>query len=332
MATRAAPTTFTGTERIVVLHGKEPFLRTAYLTALRSALSQHIGGEVSVVRFDGDSAQLADVLDEVRSMGLMDPHKLVVVDDAEEFVSRHRSALERFAASPPDTGSLVFRSEAWNKGNLDKLIAKVGHIISCEPISAEAAATWAINRARKQHKVTLDRPTATLLVEHVGCDLYRLDSEIGKLAVGVPIDGTITTRHVQQMSARFSEEKAWEIQSALLSGSARHALSKLHEITQLAQNEAIVVLFAMSDLTRKLAHASAMLADHVAEAAICKSLRIWPADRQRPFIAAARKLGVRRSAALLRAVVAIDAGAKSGLGDFDSNVERFCVQFTDALR
>ena len=49
-----------------------------HFEALRGALeAEH--GEVDTIQFDGQKASLADVLDELRSLALLQRHKLVVV-------------------------------------------------------------------------------------------------------------------------------------------------------------------------------------------------------------------------------------------------------------
>src|SRR5689334_6421379 len=104
--------------RILVLYGPEEMQKRQALADLRAALAGK-DGEVETVNFDGKSAALADVFDELRSMSLMQNPKIVLVDDADVFVTAHREPLERYAANPSDTATLVLRSTKWNKGNLD---------------------------------------------------------------------------------------------------------------------------------------------------------------------------------------------------------------------
>lgn len=331
-AKSAAASSFRGDEKIVVLCGKEEFLRSLLMRQLRDALQDKSGGDVETVRFDGSSATLADVLDEARSMGLMQQHKIVLVDEADEFVKKYRDALERYAAGPEPSATLILRSETWHAGNLDKAIAKVGGVIKCEQLSPADAQKWITTDAAPRYSVKIAPPAAALLIQHMGTDLGRLDTELGKLAVSLPVGGTIEPKHVEAMVGRNSEEAAWEIQSALLSGDAAQAIGKLEELIELARHPEPLLMFAVSDLARKLHHAAAMVAQKANDFTICKELRIWPRERQGPFMKAARKLGVNRAAALLAAIVDADRRSKSGLGDFRLNLERFCVQFTQALR
>src|SRR5688572_30933301 len=92
----ALAASFAGDEKFVVLHGPEAFLQGELTGRLRRAIEEH-AGEVETVHFDGQRAPLADVLDELRSFGLMQQHKLVAVSDADDFVKNHRDALGRYA-------------------------------------------------------------------------------------------------------------------------------------------------------------------------------------------------------------------------------------------
>ena len=127
---RSKPQTVTMTAdmRFVVLQGPEPMLKRLRLDQLREAL-EAVHGDIDPIKLDGRQVQLADVFDEVRGYSLMQSYKLVVVQQAEDFVKAHRAALERYAEDPVDHATLVLVADTWHKGNLDKKIAKVGAVV-----------------------------------------------------------------------------------------------------------------------------------------------------------------------------------------------------------
>jgi len=93
MARRSGSSSSSGAVRlaagmpVVILYGKDDFLRQQYTSQLKHELDEVHGSDgVQVVRFDGATAQVADILDECRSMGLMTAHKLVIVDSADELL------------------------------------------------------------------------------------------------------------------------------------------------------------------------------------------------------------------------------------------------------
>jgi len=80
--------------RILILHGKDEFLRAMHTDAARAALAGR-GIEADVVRYDGASASLADILDDCRSPGLLAGHRMVIVDNAEALVADKADASSR---------------------------------------------------------------------------------------------------------------------------------------------------------------------------------------------------------------------------------------------
>jgi DNA polymerase-3 subunit delta len=311
--------------RMCVLHGQEEMVKRQRLDELRIALlAKH--GEVETLLFDGKTASLADVLDELRSYGLMQQHKVVIVDDADVFVTQHREALERYAASPVDNGVLVLRSVKWNKGNLDKAIAKVGFVEKCDPLKPAAASSWVVKQAKEKYGRKIDPPAASLLVERLGSDLLRLDAELAKLTLMVDDKAAVTRELVMQVVGRSSEEDAWAVQEALLTslstGRAAPAMIKLHELVDQANQPPELVCYFVADMLRKLYGARQMLKLGESEATIGKVMKLW-GPRQGVFMKVLRQIPEHRLAGWLDSIVELDVRSKTGKGDAMRNLELF---------
>jgi DNA polymerase-3 subunit delta len=329
---KARPATLDATTRIAVLYGPELMLRKLRLDALRDALVQ-AHGEVERHDFDGASASLAEVFDELRGYSLMATYKLVVVESADQFVKNHRQAMERYADDPVDHATLVLRSDTWHKGKLDKAIEKHGAVLKCEALSDAEAVRWVGKRAKAEHHVAIDAAAAELLVRYLGTALMKLDAELGKLAAMAASqdkDAGITEPLVATTVTRSSEEQAWAMQEALLTtltrGDASASLAKIAELIDRAGQPEVLVMYAASDLMRKLAVAAAMRGEGRPDGMIAKALRLWPTSRQRAFFAALDRIGPGRASGLLHDALQADAATKRGLGDARLNLERFCVR------
>lgn len=316
--------------RILVLHGPEQMVMAEHMDALKVAITK-AHGDYEVFRFDGKNATLADVFDELRGYSLMSTYKLVVIDEAEPFVKAHRAALERYAESVVDHATLVLRTPAWHKGNLDKLIAKVGAVIKCEPPKPADAARWLVERAQSHHNSELKQNAASALVERVGPHLMLLDSELGKLAV-MSSDGVIDVSLVEQAVGQSSDAKMWVMQEPLLAGMARHSarapLEMVRELLDLAGHDAVPVMWAALDLCRKLSVAWAMKAAGENEQAIGKAMRLWGAQ-VRPFMDVVRSLDAASATSLMQTALEADRRTKSGLGQARRNLEALCVTLAD---
>lgn len=330
--------------RVVVLHGDDTFLMGERVSELRAALEAAHGADgVDVVRLDGGATGLAEVLDECRTVGLMQQHKLVVVDKGELLAREDgRAALERYAASPSVSATLVLRCERWYAGKLDEIIAAHGGVV--EAVSAgkpSDPAAWATQRAER-HGARLTAEAARLLVQRLGDDLGRIDSELEKLATFAGSGGSgsggggqggavISAAMVAELVGLTREEEVWGMQQVLLTGNVPAALGHLRVILENSRKDAAVPLsWAFMDLARKLHGASRGLRSGENPWQLAGKLKLWGPAKE-AVISAAGRVEPGRLAGLLRAAVEADFRAKSGLGDFEGQLERLTVRFARAL-
>lgn len=342
--------------RFIVLAGKEDLLRVLRTRQIRDTLtSAH--GEIDVVRFDGDAATPAEVLDECRSFGLIARHKMVVVDRADQLVKGEaRPLFERYALGlaeqgPSESGAtLVLRCDTWLAGKLDAMIGAVGAIIKCEALTPAAAADWAVRRARKEHDAALDAQAAEMLVERLGTDLGRLSAEVAKLAAvafgiqvarrratgatDLPDPATEPAPIGPELVARWTgvarEEDAWTIQAALLAATPGQALEYLRELLDVSREPAQKIAYSVLDLARKLHGATAALKAGANPQEVASKMKLWGPSRD-AVLGFARNGSPTRTLAALRASVTLDKRAKSGFCDAETAVEGMVLALSQTI-
>jgi DNA polymerase III delta subunit len=319
--------------RIVVLHGKEPFIRAQKTSDLREALVKQHGG-VDIFAFDGTTCTAADVLDECRSFGLIAQHKLVILDQAEQLVKEDtRPLFERYAEAPCEGATLLLRADLWRAGKLDKLIEEVGAVIQCAAPDEAEAKRWVVERAKTEHKAEIDKEAVNLLVLRVGPDLGKLDSELGKLAAaasGGPGTAKITREHVEFFVGASRDEDVWNIQSTLLTAGPEESLQHLRYVMDVSRHPPTLVMYAMVDLARKVHGASRALRQGANQFQIAKPLRLWGPSVE-PIMAAARRAHPDQALQLLRESTDADRRSKSGFGEVELAIERLAVRFSQLL-
>ena len=324
----------TANMRIVLLYGKEPFLLREHTRELVEML-EAAHGDIEQFVHDGRNASLAEILDDLRSYGLMSSYKLVILDHADAFVAStedrtKRTGLENYAKNPVDHATLLMRAETWRKGNLDKLIAKIGAVHQATAPSIAVATTWCIKRAEKRHERAIDRNAAALLVDRIGAQLGRLDTELAKLAASTA-DGQIITREaVIDLVGVSREEQAWELQGPIAAGRPAEAIAKLRELRQVSQAPAELLFWSLMDLARKLHAASRLLREGQSPGAIRGPLRLF-GESELLILGAARALEPARAAQLLHAAVDADRRRKWGIGDEARSLEALTVQIADTI-
>lgn len=338
MAARSdAPSSPSADMRVVVLHGKDAFLRLERGRQLESALQERFGG-VDRMDLDGTNAALADVLDNLRTPGLFAGHKLVVLENAEAFMGAEdrRRAMERYAENPCGEATLLMRcASGWRPGNFDKLVAKVGAVIKCDSPTPMEAVKWCVARSLRRHQAEMEPAAAELLVEKLGPDLGRLDAELGKLAAAAarPGAGTakVTRAIVQEFTGLSREEQAWEIQGPVLEGKADAALIKLDELLRVSRVPEVMIGWSLVDLARKVHDASCLLSQGESEGAVAKALKLWgPASSS--VVRAGRRIKPAAAARLFRMAVETDRATKNGTAPEPARAfEGLMVQLADAL-
>ena len=338
MAARSdAPSSPSTDMRVVVLHGKDAFLRLERGRQLESSLQERFGG-VDRMDLDGTNAALADVLDNLRTPGLFAGHKLVVLENAEAFMGAEdrRRAMERYAENPCAEATLLMRcASGWRPGNFDKLVAKVGAVIKCDSPTPMEAVKWCAARSLRRHQAEMEPAAAELLVEKLGPDLGRLDAELGKLAAAAARPGAGTTRVtraiVQEFTGLSREEQAWEIQGPVLEGKADAALIKLDELLRVSRVPEVMIGWSLVDLARKVHDASCLLSQGESEGAVAKALKLWgPASSS--VVRAGRRIKPAAAARLFRMAVETDRATKNGTAPEPARAfEGLMVQLAEAL-
>jgi DNA polymerase-3 subunit delta len=294
---------------VYALVGDDSFLQLQKL----SAVVRELGADVQRADFDGETVELAEVLDELRCFAMFASAKLVVVRNADEFVSRYREQLEEFLQDSPKCGTLVLRVASL-PGNqrIAKLIAKVGAVEKCEPPAD--LRRWIVDHGKSAHKIAVAPDAAALLADHIGADLGKLDNELAKLALQVE-SGKVAADDVRGVAFQ-REQEMWDMTNELAAGRPQEALRRWRRMCQLdtsAEFRAVVWL------TMWLEDMSQILAGNVGKLA-------WKyKDRLPQAKTTAQQLGRAGIARAIDALAEIDQRTKSGFGGAAENVERFIL-------
>ncbi len=211
---------------VYVLHGADAFLRDAHRREIVAHAVGNADPQLCVSTFDAE-AELAVVLDELRTMPFLAERRVVVVRDADRFVSAHRRALEGYLESPCTTGTLVLMVSSWpSNTRLAKRVAKIGRAIDCSPPEGGRLVSW-LTDAASRHGKKLQRDAAVLLSQWIGGDLSALDGELEKLATYVGEREAITAEDVSRLVTATAGPQAFDLTDAIRDGKPRAALEAL---------------------------------------------------------------------------------------------------------
>lgn len=277
------------------------------------------------VDLDGETARLADTLDELRSPSMFGGFKLVVVRSADDFVSKFREQLEEYLDAPGDSGSLVLRVSSMPKNTrLYKAIDKRGGIVACEPPKQAELAGWIADRAKSTHEVTIEDAAARALADMIGPDLGRLDNELAKLALQTD-DGKVRAADIATSVVFQREQAMWDLTDALTLGRPDEAVRRWRHLVVSDPSSEFRAVTWLGLWLEKARGALAMKRMRMNAYAIAKELKIWPANNAEKLLATVERLGEQRLATAVERLIDVDRRNKSGLGDPIANVEQFLL-------
>lgn len=224
----------TGAKQIVcgvyAIVGASRFLRNLALRDVLATVADELD-ELGPTRLDGDRASLADVLDEVRTMSLLGDRRLVVVDDADRFISANRASLEKYCGDPAPSGTLVLLCNTLPKNTkLFKIINKTGSVVVCEPPKGRGVVSWIVDRATRVYDKKISPGPAQLLRDQIGDDVGSLDSELSKLAAYVGERSSIAPSDIAALTSHHREEKVFAVTDALALGDTALALAHWEQV------------------------------------------------------------------------------------------------------
>jgi DNA polymerase-3 subunit delta len=244
---------------VCVVFGDEAFLRRQVLLGLRAAVLGDQEGDFSLTTFEGPVAALRDIMEELATVAMFGGRRLVVVEEADELVSRCRGELEEYVARPHATGILVLEVKTWpSNTRLYKAVAADGLAIDCNVPAAAGLARWLGGWAKQTHRLQLSPAAAELLLEAIGPELGLVDQELAKLALAAGVDGKITPEMVGRLVGGWRTKTTWEMLDAALDGNVGEAMRQLDRL--LASGESPVGLLAqISASLRRFAAATRLV-------------------------------------------------------------------------
>ncbi len=293
---------------VYVLHGDERFLKRRVMDALRTLVLGADDDGFGLSRHTGDKANYSTVSTELASAAFFSPRRLVIIEDADPFVTRVRAKLEKYFASPSATGVLVLDVQSWpSNTRLAKLVPNDSSL-TCKAPAAAKLPEWCVQWAAAHHGKQLVAAAARLLVDLVGSEMGLLDQELAKLAAYVGDAKRIDVADVDALVGASRSENTWKIFDLIGDGKTDEALTLLDRLFGQGEDP-FRLLGAFSMQLRRLAQAGRLTAQGTSIQAALDDVGVPPFGR-----AAAekqmRRLGRSRLGKLYDWLLQIDLGLK----------------------
>jgi DNA polymerase-3 subunit delta len=295
---------------LYVLHGDEDFLKRQVLLALRGLVLGGEGDDLGLSVHAGDRATFAAVYDELQTLPFFSRRRLVVVENAEPFVSKHRDALEKAVGRVPASATLVLDVKSWPANTRLAKVIDAAATITCKAPAAYKLPAWCVQWAEARHGKQLAQPAANLLVELVGAEMGQLDQELLKLAVYVGERPRIEAGDVDKLVGSSRAESTWKIFDAIGAGRPAEALAILGRLLDQGEDP-LRIVGAFSMQLRRLAQVARLNQQGKSLAAALKEAGVLP-FQAKGCEQQLRHLGRRRTERLYDWLLQVNTGLRGG--------------------
>jgi len=296
---------------ILVVAGKDAALVKRRVGECVDALLSPDERAMALLSLTGKEAQIAQVLDELRTLPFLAERRVVVIQDADPFVTAQRSALETYFEQPSPSGILILAVGSW-PGNtrLAKKLKSAGELISVDPPKPWHMARELVALTSQRYQKRLALPAAELLVQLTGDNWSGLQGELDKLVLFVGQARDITVAQVEALVGHNRVFGAFEVIDAMSSGNAGEALKRLRNLFAEDKAAQYTVVGAFAYHFRRLFSGKALLTQGRSPADVAKALRLWA--KKDLFFAQLRRLSLEQIGTYLQSLAEIDYQIKTG--------------------
>ncbi len=191
--------------------------------------------EFALVRLRGAEATAERLAQEIGSVSLLSPQRVIVVEAADTLPPKVQEAIAPLLTALPAGVAVVFVAGPANKDRpplaaaLNKALAQVGQVVDLSPGRGEEVAAALAEEARGEGK-QMARGAAQRLLEMVGGDFDAACRELDKLVLYVGERAEITVREVEEVASASAEGNVFRFADAVGMRDTRQALRLLDDL------------------------------------------------------------------------------------------------------
>lgn len=201
---------------IYFLMGEEPY----YIDKLSDYIEQNILSEeekgFNQTVLYGRDVTIEDVVSTAKRYPMMADRQVVIVKEAQE-LSRTIDKIESYVDNPLPSTVLVFcyKYKTLDKRKkVTKLLGQKGVVFESKKLYENEVGDW-IKRVLSGKKYAIEPKASAMLVEFLGTDLSKINNELEKLQIILPVGSTITPKHIEENIGFSKDYNNFELLNAL---------------------------------------------------------------------------------------------------------------------
>lgn len=284
--------------------------------------------QLAVTSFDGEKVAFPDVISELQTLPFLSQYRLVIINDADKFITANRDKLEAYLEKPSSTGVLMMLVKTFPATTrLAKKAEAIGWVQKYEELKPNELPAFVVNYAKSEYNLAISPHATDLLISLTGDSAGQLINEIDKIGtylVGGP-SKAITENEIELLVGNNRQYDAFSVIDAISNGNPAKALELLDRMLNKNRDAEFTVVGAFAWYYRKLYDARVLYSKKVSPMDIIKTVGIW--HNRDPFLNLVRRISGKEVASALQRLAEIDYASKSGAGTVKTGMEKFIVEF-----
>ena len=164
----------------------------------------------------GRDVTIEDIVSTAKRYPMMAERQVVIIKEAQDLV-RTIDKLESYAENPMPTTVLVicYKYKTLDRRKkVTKLIAKNGVVFESKKLYENQVGDW-IKRVLAGKKYTIEPKATAMLIEFLGTDLSKINNELEKLQIILPVGSVINPMHIEENIGFSKDFNVFELRKAI---------------------------------------------------------------------------------------------------------------------
>ena len=201
---------------IYFLMGEEPY----YIDRLsdyieNNVLTEEEKGFNQTVLY-GRDVTVEDIVSAAKRYPMMAERQVIIVKEAQDLV-KTIDKFESYASDPVPTTVLVlcYKYKTLDKRKkVTKLFEKSGLVFESKKLYENQVGQW-ITRVLQAKKYSIEPKASAMLVEFLGTNLEKINNELEKLQIILPVGSTISANHIEENIGFSKDFNIFELRKAI---------------------------------------------------------------------------------------------------------------------
>ena len=201
---------------IYFLMGEEPYYIDKLCDYIEKNVLSKDEKEFNQSVLYGRDVTIEDIIGTAKRYPMMAERQVVIVKEAQD-LSRTIEKLETYAENPMPSTVLVlcYKYKTLDKRKkVTKLIAKNGVVFESKKLYDNQVGDW-IKRVLAGKKYTIEPKANAMLVEFLGTELSKINNELEKLQIILPVGSNITAKDIEENIGFSKDFNNFELTKAL---------------------------------------------------------------------------------------------------------------------